>query len=282
MSREAHDAARPPREKRDGEGTVQSLLRALQLLETLAEDDDGYRLVDLATRCGLSTSTVHRLLTTLEQKRFVQFDHENSLWHIGVQSFSIGSAFGRRRNLSLMAQPIMRRLRDSTGETVNLALADQGYAMFLLQVESREPMRATARPGTRAPLHCTAVGQAMLAAMSEPDLEQELAEILPQHGLPRLTPNSIARPTKLREALVETRDLGYAVDDEENALGLRCVAAPIFNELGRPFAAVSISGPTLRVTSARLSELGRYVALAAAEITQTIGGRPLPKKSTGR
>jgi IclR family acetate operon transcriptional repressor len=264
---------RPPREKRDSDSAVQSLLRAIQLLEALAEDDDGYRLVDLATRTGLSTSTVHRLLTTLEQKRFVHFDHESSLWHVGVQCFTIGSAFGRRRNLSQLAQPIMRRLRDSTGETVNLALADQGYAVFLQQVESREPMRATARPGSRAPLHCTAVGQAMLAAMSEQELEMELAQILPQHGLPRLTPNSIARPTKLREALVEARDLGYAVDDEENALGLRCVAAPIFNELGRPFAAVSISGPTLRVTAARMAELGRDVALAAAEITRTIGGR---------
>jgi IclR family acetate operon transcriptional repressor len=278
MNGDSRDGVRATRDKREHEGAVQSLLRAINLLEALAEDDEGYRLIDLAKRTGLSTSTTHRLLTTLEQKRFVQFDRDNNLWHIGVQCFSIGSAFGRRRNLSLLAQPIMRRLRDLTGETVNLALADQGGAVFLLQVESRELMRAMARPGSRAPLQCTAVGQAILGAMSPQDLEHELAAILPQHGLPRLTPNSIARPTKLHEALDEMRKLGYAVDNEENALGLRCVAAPIYNELGRPFAAISISGPTVRVTPARVAELGCHVVLAAAEVTRVIGGRRPPAR----
>lgn len=261
------------REKRDNEGSVRSLLRAIQLLETLAEDDDGYRLVDLTKRTGLSASTVHRLLTTLEQKRFVQFDQAEGVWHIGVQCFSVGAAFGRRRRLSVIAHPVMRRLRDATSETVNLALADQGYAVFLLQVEGREPTSAIASPGSRAPLHCTAVGQAILAAMKPDDLARELAQILPQHGLRRLTPNSIARPGKLDEALLEIQERGYAIDDEENALGLRCVAAPVFDEFGVPFSAVSISGAASRLSASRVVELGRQVALAAAEISRAYGGR---------
>jgi IclR family transcriptional regulator, acetate operon repressor len=257
---------------RETDGTVQSLVRALRLLELLAEDDDGYRLVDLAQRAGLSTSTTHRLLTTLEQKRFVQFDREANLWHVGVQSFAVGSAFGRRRNIATLALPIMRRLRDQTGETVNLGLAEQGDVVFLTQVESREVMRAMGRPGGRLPLACTAMGQAILAAMSE----ARVAEYLHKYGLPRLTPNSIARPGKLREVLDAVRCTGYAVDHEENAAGLRCVAAVVCNETAEPVAALSIAGPTVRLTLGRVPEIGRQVVEAARDVTLAIGGRAVP------
>jgi IclR family acetate operon transcriptional repressor len=254
---------------RDNDGTVQSLLRALNLLEVLAEDDEGYRLVDLAERAGLSTSTTHRLLTTLEHKRFVEFHRDESLWHIGVQCFAIGAGFARRRNFTRIALPIMRRLRDATGETVNLGLLDQGDVVFLTQVESREMIRAITRPGGRMPLPCTAMGQAILSTMDE----GEVARILHKHGLPRLTQNSIARPTGLRVALDEARRLGYAVDHEENSVGLRCVAAVIFDENVQPHAAISVAGPTVRVTLGRVPELGRQVIEAAREISRATGGR---------
>ena len=253
---------------REHDGTVQSLLRAISLLEILAEDDEGYRLVDLAARAGLSTSTTHRLLTTLEQKRFVHFSRDSSLWFVGVRCFTIGAAFPRRRNFASLALPFMQRLRDATGETVNLGLLDQGDVVFLTQVESRELMRAITRPGGRTPLPCTAMGQALLSVMSE----REVAELLKQQGLPRRTPNSIARPTMLHEALAAARVNGYSVDDEENAVGLRCVAAAIFDEFRRPYAAVSIAGPTVRVTLRRVPELGVQAMSTAREITAATGG----------
>lgn len=257
---------------READGTVQSLVRALRLLELLAEDDDGYRLVDLAQRAGLSTSTTHRLLTTLEQKRFVQFDREANLWHVGVQTFAVGAAFGRRRSIATLALPVMRRLRDLTGETVNLGLADQGDVVFLTQVESREVMRAMGKPGGRLPLACTAMGQAILAAMSE----SRVSDYLQRYGLPRLTPNSISRPGKLHEALEKVRRTGYAVDHEENVAGLRCVAAVICNEVAEPVAALSIAGPTVRITLGRVPEIGQQVSAAAREVSSAIGGRAVP------
>jgi len=263
---------------REHDGTVQSLLRAIALLEILAEDDEGYRLVDLAARAGLSTSTTHRLLTTLEQKQFVQFSRDSSLWFVGVRCFSIGSAFPRRRNFATLALPHMRRLRDATGETVNLGLLDQGDVVFLTQVESRELMRAITRPGGRSPLPCTAMGQALLSAMSE----GEIAEILKRHGLPRRTPNSIARPTLLHQVLDAARTHGYAVDDEENAVGLRCVAAVIFDEFRRPYAAISIAGPTVRVTPRRVPELGQQAIAAARDITEATGGLPALNETAPR
>jgi len=262
----------------DADGVVQSLDRALKLLELLAEDDEGYRLVDLAERAGLSASTTHRLLTTLEQKRFAQFDREANLWHVGVQCFAVGAAFGRRRNIATLALPVMRRLRDATGESVNLGVADQGDVVFLAQVESRELMRAMGKPGGRMPLACTAMGQAILAAMPDPDV----SEYIQRHGLPRRTASSIARPTRLHEALAEARRAGYAVDHEENAVGLRCVAAVVHNEYGRPYAAVSIAGPTVRVTLSRLPEVGAQVVAAAREITAAIGGRTTASPSSIR
>ncbi|HSW15874.1 MAG TPA: helix-turn-helix domain-containing protein, partial [Ramlibacter sp.] len=100
--------AKVTRIDRDGDSTVQSLTRAMQLLELLAEDDEGFRLVDIAAHSGLSSSTAHRLLTTLEQRQFVQFDRETSLWYVGVRCFSVGAAFARRRRIAHLALPVMR------------------------------------------------------------------------------------------------------------------------------------------------------------------------------
>src|SRR6201987_1896880 len=128
--------AAEPRTAADGDpdlrdGGVQSVDRALLIIETLAEDDEGYRLSDLAVRTGLSSSTVHRLLTTLEKRRFVQFDREASMWHIGAQSFAVGSTFLRRRNFVTQALPYLRKLRDQTRETANLAVIDDGGMVVL-------------------------------------------------------------------------------------------------------------------------------------------------------
>jgi IclR family acetate operon transcriptional repressor len=254
---------------RDSDGTVQSLTRAMQLLELLADDDEGYRLVDIAAHSGLSSSTAHRLLTTLEQRRFAQFDRETSLWYVGVRCFSVGAAFGRRRRITDLASPVMRRLRDSAGESINLGVADLGDIVFVTQVESREMVRAIGKPGFRAPLHGTAMGQAILAAMAEDDVLRYLRA----YGLPRLTDNTIARASRLHEALGEVRRAGYAIDDEQNALGLRCIAAAIRDEHGQPFAAISLVGPTQRIKCTDFASLGAAVRAAADEITGCYGGR---------
>lgn len=254
---------------RRNDDAVQSLVRALHLLELLAEDAEGYRLIDLAERAGLATSTVHRLLITLEQERFVYCDREAKLWFIGVRCFAVGAAFAHRRNIATLALPVMRRLRDATGETVNLGIVDQGDSVLLAQVESRELMRAIGRPGDRKPLSCTAMGRAILATMPR----EHVSDYLQKYGLRRLTPNSIARPTQFYDALEETRRDGYAVDHEENAVGLRCIAAVVGDEHDQPVAALSIAGPTVRVTIERVASFGPLLQAAAQEISTAIGGR---------
>jgi IclR family transcriptional regulator, acetate operon repressor len=256
-----HDA-----EPRDG--GVQSVDRALQIIETLAEDDEGYRLSDLAVRTGLSTSTAHRLLTTLEKRRFVQFDRSESKWHVGAQSFAVGATFTRRRNFVAQAVPYLRKLRDQTRETANLAVVDDEAIIVLTRVESREIMRSLTKVGGRVAMVASGVGKAVLATYSDNDV----SAIIRHHGMPRLTEKSILRPGDLFRELATIRRQGYAVDDEEACMGLRCIAAVVYNDCSEPLAAISVSGMTSRVSDDRLPDLGRMVREVAAELTAALGG----------
>src|SRR6202140_2691683 len=248
---------------------VQSVDRAFLIIETLAEDDEGYRLTDLAVRTGLSPSTVHRLLTTLEKRRFVQFDRGESTWHIGAQSFAIGSTFVRRRNFVTQALPYLRKLRDQTRETANLAVVDDGAMIVLTRVESREIMRSVTKVGGRVPMVASGLGKALLATYSE----QDVFAIIQRDGMPRLTSKSIVRAGELCKSLHDIRRQGYSVDDEEALIGLRCVSAVVYDDCSEPLAAISVSGKASRVSHERLPVLGQLVRQVAAELTMAIGGQ---------
>ena len=250
------------------DGGVQSVDRALLIIETLAEDDEGYRLCDLAIRTGLSTSTVHRLLATLEKRRFVQFDRYASKWHVGAQSFAVGATFARRRNFTAQAMPYLRKLRDQTRETANLAAVDDGSIIVLTRMESREIMRSLTKVGGRVAMVASGAGKAVLATYSDEDVNA----IIRRQGMPRLTEKSIVRPSELFRELQVIRRQGYAVDDEEARMGLRCVAAVVYSDCSEPLAAISVSGMTSRVTDDRLPALGRTVREVAAELTVALGG----------
>lgn len=248
---------------------VQALARALSLMNRIAEvPDEGVSLTDLALQVGLPTSTAHRLLTTLEQERYVRFDHEARLWSIGVQAFIAGCAFAKSKNIGSLARPHMRRLMLETEETVNLAVQEDEEVVYLSQVECSQIMRAFARPGMRVPIHCSAVGKAIASGMPE----RALSRILHRRGLPRLTVKTITTPKALLLDLNGVRKAGFAVDDEEHAVGLRCVAAPIYDEAGDVVAAVSVSGPAVRIGDDRLVQLGVQVRATAGTIAAEMGG----------
>ncbi|MEO1092426.1 MAG: IclR family transcriptional regulator C-terminal domain-containing protein [Pseudomonadota bacterium] len=247
---------------------VQSLTRALGLLTALAESHDGMSLSDLAELRALPVSTTHRLLTTLEGEGFVRHEPVQGLWQIGMHAFRVGTAFTRTRDVVALARPYMRRVMEATGETVSLYVEDGGEATCMAQVESRQLMRAIARPGNRVKLHCSGAGKAMLAAMGD----AEVSQILQAHGLPRLTEKTLDTPRKLRADLEAVRSQGYAMDDEEHAVGLRCVGAAVLDEHRRAIAAVSLSGPMARIGDAEVTRFGAMIRKAAAEITNHYGG----------
>lgn len=264
-ARPPRPAARPAAERSD---QVQSLVRALAIVNRLAAADEGVTLTEVAQQVGLSPSTAHRLLTTLEQERYVHFDAERRLWSVGVQAFVAGNAFLKTRSLVGGARPHMRALMEESEETANLAVEDQAEAVYLSQVECRQMMRAFARPGGRVPLHCSGVGKALLSAMPDADL----ARVLHRQGMARITVKTITTTPALRGDLAQARARGYALDDEEHAVGMRCVAAVIFNEGAEPVAAVSLSGPMARIPDQRIPLLGDLVRRKADAITAQLGG----------
>lgn len=253
----------------DGGTPVQSLARALVLLEHLAAAERGITLTDLARRAHLAPSTTHRLLTTLEHRGFAELDAERGLWFVGVRAFAVGNAFLAHRDFITTARPFMRQLMEESGESVNLGILEEGAVVFLSQVECREMMRMFVRLGGRVPAHASGVGKALLAALPEADVNAILERI----GLQRFTDNTIDTRAILREDLNVVRSRGYAFDDEEHAVGLRCVASTLHDELGEPLAAISLSGPRARITDQRVDVLGRLVRDTADDITAALGGR---------
>ncbi len=251
-----------------GTGQVRSLTRALRILEHLAENSDGMTLTEVSEAASLPPSTVHRLLTTLESERFVRPEAGTNLWRIGVSAFIVGAAFARSRDKLNLARPYLKRLMELSGETANLYVISDGEAVCIGQIESRHAMRAITGVGGRVPLHSSAAGKVLAAFMSDDARSSTVEMVRFERATERTLPDA---PAFIR-ALGEVRELGYAIDDEEHAEGLRCVAAPIFDEHGHPVAAVSVSGPSARVQTQRLPALGRMVAQAAQEATRDFGG----------
>ncbi len=242
---------------------VQSVDRAMLLLETLVEDGGAWRLKDLAKRTGLSPSTAHRLLTTLEQRRFVQFDSQHALWSVGRQTFSVGIAYSRRQGLLAPALPILRDLRDQTHETANLGVFEDRSITVIGQVESREIMRAITRLGGNVPMVGSAMGKAVLANLPADVLEA----MVTQSDLRPKTRHGIIAMEQLHGRLAQVLADGFAVDDEEHHPGLRCVASPVFNHLGDVVGAISVSGLAIRLTPARVAAIGALAAQAGERLS---------------
>lgn len=249
-------------------GHTQALSRGLAVLEALAATDGGATLTVLAARLSMPAPTAHRLLATLEASGYVQAD-ENGTWLVGVRAFRVGAAFLQHRNLVVQAYPFLKSLMERAGETANLAVIEGGEAVFVEQVQCRELMRMSVKLGARAPLHASGVGKAMLAAMDDAAITLALG----RQALPRHTARTLTRREELLAELAATRRRGYAIDDEEHAEGLRCVAAVVHDEHGEPWAALSLAGPTTRLARERVAALGTLVRETAQALTIAIGGR---------
>ncbi|NVK43086.1 MAG: helix-turn-helix domain-containing protein [Oceanospirillaceae bacterium] len=251
-----------------GAGQVQSLTRALTLLQRLATSDIGLNLTELSGGVGLAPSTAHRLLNSMRQLDFVDYDEQSGLWSVGVTAFSVGSAYLKKRDFVAQARPYMKQLVAETGETSNLAVLEGVQHVFVGQVECTEVMRMVVQIGSRGALHAAGVGKALLSALDD----DAVMAIIQRTGLEAMTPNTITSPSAFLEELGRIRDQGYSVDNEEQTSGLRCVAANIYDENAEAIAAVSISGPSVRVKSDRIPVYSAAVIRAADGITRAIGG----------
>ncbi|BAS26885.1 IclR family transcriptional regulator [Limnochorda pilosa] len=258
------------RRTRTQSGGVRALDRGLSILEALT-DQPGLTLSEIAERVRLPVSTAYRLLETLRSRRFVQPSDETGRYHVGVRAFEVGSAFLPRLRLNELALPVMKDLARDLGETVNLAVRDGSDAVYVAQAEGQQLLRMFTQIGARTPLHCTGVGKILLAWLSP----EEVDGVMGPGPWTHYTPNTLTRRTELHRELDAIRDQGYAVDNEERELGVRCIAAPIRDRQGEVVAALSLSAPSSRLTADRVSTLAPEVLAAAERVShllRTVGG----------
>ncbi|NNK79037.1 MAG: IclR family transcriptional regulator [Litoreibacter sp.] len=251
------------------QNTIQSLDRAVLVLGHLAERG-GIALSDLAKETDQSPATLYRILTTYQLHGVTEFDEAEQLWHIGPKAYLIGSAFLRRTSVVERSRPILRQLMHDTGETANLGVEQGDLVMFVSQVETHETIRAFFPPGTQSQMHASGIGKALLAHFSADRLEDWLS----RQELERFTERTLTHPDDLLENLAQIRDSGLSFDNEERNIGMRCIAAPVFNAFREPVAGISVSGPISRMSDDRLEWLGDLVKKAAARATEAIGGEP--------
>ncbi|MDP5218925.1 IclR family transcriptional regulator [Ruegeria sp. 2205SS24-7] len=244
---------------------VVALDRGIRILTILANEGSA-TLAEIAKSTDIPAATAHRIVATLEARGMVSQDLVSGKWRVGPQAFRIGSAFEEGSNLLEVAPPLMRRLSKETGETANLAVEQGNELIYLIQVESENPIRASIKNGTSAYFHTSGVGKAIMAYMTR----SKLVDLLGTFSLVRQTDNSITEAEKLLIELENIHSRGWALDDEERFLGMRCIAAPVFDSLGNVIAGVSISGPISRFPDDKLETLATAVQNAAASMSENL------------
>ncbi|MGD1155404.1 MAG: IclR family transcriptional regulator [Terriglobia bacterium] len=249
--------------------TVKSLVKALSILEVLAEEEPPYTLTQLSRRLHLHVSTVHRLLVNLVRHGFVEEDPISGGYQLSYRVLRMGLRVLDRLDFRRAAQPLLRDLNLRTKETVHLAILQEGQAISIEKFGSPQPVGLDARLGGAMPLHCTGVGKTLLAYQSDELLNQ----IAQAPGLTRMTSHTITALPQLRRELERIREQGYALDQEEAVDGLRCVAGAIFNHAGQIVAAFSVAGPATRMTAARIPEIAQMVRETSQQISYRLGFR---------
>jgi DNA-binding IclR family transcriptional regulator len=248
--------------------SVQSVERALDLVEALADGDD-LGVTELAERTGLVPSTAHRLLATLAKRGYASRTPTSGGYVLGYKVVELANGLeDSLARLRSVARPHLESVQRETGESANLTILDGDRVVYVDQVEGSRRMRMFTTVGAAVLAHTTASGKAILAH-GQPD---SLTELYSEDGeLERLTPRTLTTVGALRKDLERIERRGYAIDNEEHEEGVSCVAAPVFDHTGRPCAAISISAPTARIVQADTDEIGKLLHAHAAKISAGLG-----------
>jgi len=252
---------------RNSAGGVQSVVRALRLIDALGEGRGEIGISELSKRVGLHVSTVHRLLATLVQQGYCRQNPETGRYAVGAKLFHLAEAYLGQIDLRQTARPFLERLCRETGETANLVVLDRQEALYLDMVESPQSLRIFSRIGRRAPLHSTAVGKVLLAYRPEPQVKG----LLGAGPLERLTKRTITSRAQLGRELEAVRHRGYALDREECEEGACCIAVPIRNARGVVDAALGVSAPITRLTPRRAEGLIPVMLRTGQELSALLG-----------
>ena len=234
---------------------LRSVNNALAVLESFSVERPEIGVTELSHALGLGKSTVHRLLTSLAARGYVRKNPDTERYCLGFKAFEVGSLAAGRGAIRDIA------------ETVHLGVLDDWEVVYIDKIESDQPLQMYSRVGRRAPLHCTALGKSLAAWETEDWIDRFLRRRLRSY-----TPSTLTEPAELRRELTKIRAARWALDGEEFALGLKCVAAPLFDHSRRVVASLGIAGPAVRLSNDRLPRLAALVRESAAGASRALGG----------
>ena len=237
---------------------AQALERGIAILQYLEKSGGSSSVSDISLNLDLPLSTTFRLLKVLQAADFVYQDSQLGWWHIGLGVFNVGAAYIHNRDVLSVAGPFMRR--------------NGNEAVLIGQLECKSMVRMCAPLGSRLPLHASGAGKALLYPLAE----EELMSIILQTGLQQFTPTTLVDMPTLLKDLEQARELGYTVDKEEHVVGLNCIASAIYDDVGSVVAAISISGPSSRLTEDRFVSQGELVRDTARDISTALGLKAHP------
>jgi len=247
--------------------TVQSVVRALTLLDALGDNGGEIGIAELSKKVRFHVSTSHRLLATLIAQGYARQNPETGRYGLGSRAFHLAESFLGQMDLRRAVRPFLERLCRETGETANLVILDGREAVYLDKVESPQSLRIFSRIGRRAPLYCTAVGKILLASRSPEDAET----LLGGDPLEPLTRSTVTSRAQLRQELEKVREQEFALDIEECEDGACCIAVPVRSSRGETVAAVGVSGPNIRMHAQRTQELVPVVVRMGREASEQLG-----------
>lgn len=254
--------------KDKSEYIIQAVSHALDLLEQFHDDVDELGVTELSKRLKLHKNNVFRLLATLESRGYIEQNRTTESYRLGLKALELGQTFIKQMGLLRQARPILDRMVEESDETSYVAIFKENHIVYLDVAETSLTVRVVSRVGSRLPAYCTASGKVHLAFMSEEELEATLAE----QNFVQHTPTTLTSLDKLKAELEQIRANGYAVDNEELDLGVRCVAAPIRDYTRRIVGAVSVSGPNMRLDDKRLNdELVPMILRAGEDLSTRLG-----------
>ena len=246
---------------------VPALRKGLAVLDLLAARGP-MTMKELQLASGLKRTMTYRVLRALSETGYVTHDLVQRHYSLGLRLLQLGAVVVERLDVAAIARPLLAELREETRETVNLGVLDGNETVYVVMMESPLGLRMAARLGGREPAHSTSLGKAVLAFLLPAERDEIVKSLLP---LRAMTAATLVDTAALARNLTLTRERGYAFDDEESEVGVRCVGVPVLDGVGRPLAGMSVSGPVGRIDLARAERLAAQLWEASREISRRVG-----------
>jgi len=242
--------------------SIRAVERALDVLMCFTNQTPELTMTQISDLIGINKSTVHRLLATLEGKRFVERDAVTGVYKPGIRLLQMAFLTMEHNDLRRLAAPFLQNLCNQVRENVNLSILDGADVVYVDAIESTQRVKLAAAPGQRLPAFCTASGKAILAFLPEENIKRIL-----ESGMPEYTQNTLTSPELFSENIRHVRELGFAISIQEFEDGINAIAAPICNQ---PIASISIAGPAYRLTRERMLEIGPDLLVTAKNIAMEV------------